>query len=75
MRRLNEDHGELSRRYQTHQSGLVKEVIVITGEFGVFVVESVLDDGRLMVSLCTASYFPMLELLNQLIAHLDVLVR
>ncbi|KAI8922577.1 muts domain V-domain-containing protein [Powellomyces hirtus] len=58
LRRLSDEYAQLSAEYESTQSKLVKEVIEITE----------------LRSVSLASYFPVLELLNQSIAVLDVLV-
>ncbi len=61
MKEYSCEHKELSEAYQTLQNDVVKEIIDITGK----------KEEQLTI----ASYFPVLEQLNHVIAQLDVLAR
>jgi DNA mismatch repair protein MSH2 len=67
LKALSEEHTELTQLYEKTQRGLVKEVVAIAGEYSLAQTVSVLTSA--------ASYTPILEALDNLVASLDVIVR
>jgi DNA mismatch repair protein MSH2 len=68
LKRLAEDFAEFSQSYNRTQSGLVKEVVNIAGML------QNLSSGP-FAHLASATYTPVLESLDNVIAHLDVILR
>lgn len=71
LKALSTDHQETTHEYQRTQSGLVKEVVSIACK--------ILPSPLLWHSqnhfLRTATYTPVLETLDHIIAYLDVILR
>ena len=70
LRSLAMDYQEITDTYSRTQSGLVKEVVNIAGESSVWGIKSQFADN-----FSKATYTPVLEALDDQIAHLDVIVR
>ena len=70
LKSLSTEYSELTEQYTRTQSGLVKEVVNIA-------CKSRPPSLRFLVCLtiCTATYTPVLEAWNNVIAHLDVIIR
>ena len=68
LRELANDYQETTQAYSKTQSGLVKEVVNIACE----IPEPV---NQTAAHSCPATYTPVLEAWNNVIAHLDVIVR
>lgn len=71
LKALSTDHQETTHEYQRTQSGLVKEVVNIACK----ILHSMLLRHSQMLFPCTATYTPVLENLDHIIAHLDVILR
>lgn len=65
-----EDFKEISQTYTRTQSGLVKEIIAIAGTLLLSLAIEFRFNERLQ-----ATYIPVLETLNNIVAHLDVILR
>lgn len=66
-----EDFKEVSQTYARTQSGLVKEVIEIAGTSPSYFIIIFLESNEWF----QATYIPVLETLNNIVAHLDVILR
>ena len=64
LKALSEEYLQLEKKYNSHQSGLVKQVIEVVGTFS-------LD----IILIVVVTYCPMFDLLNGILAHLDVICR
>lgn len=65
-----EDFKEISQSYTRTQSGLVKEIIAIAGTLSLSLIIECRINERLQ-----ATYISVLETLNNIVAHLDVILR
>jgi DNA mismatch repair protein MSH2 len=68
LRKLAENHKDYSEGYDKAQSGLVKEVVNIACRF---ISKFEVDNSTPW----TATYTPVLESLDNILAHLDVILR
>lgn len=68
LKELNSDQKDLTQKYERKQSSLVKEVIAVAGG------SLFLSTGCGAHPLHTATFCPILEKLNEVLAHLDVIV-
>lgn len=68
LKRLAEDYTEFSQSYSRTQSGLVKEIVSIAGTFYSL-------QRSPYGHLGSATYTPVLESLDNVVAHLDVILR
>lgn len=68
LKSLATDYQEANEEYQRTQSGLVKEVVNIACEYLVL-------QPAVWLTGCIATYTPVLEKLDHVLAHLDVIVR
>lgn len=73
LRRIAGDYQEATDGYSREQSGLVKEVVNIAGEPFYLQNRCFLTMWSLMFF--AATYTPVLESLDEVVAHLDVILR
>lgn len=71
LKDLAADYRETTTTYSRTQSGLVKEVVNIACKFTYEVQEAF----RSHIYTYTATYTPVLESLDHILAHLDVILR
>ena len=72
LKNLSEEHGDLTAQYEKQQRSLVKEVVAIAGKSGSLVT---ITPNQCRLCPQTASYTPILEVLDASVASLDVIVR
>lgn len=72
LKRLTDEYKDLTKEYDRKQSSLVKEVVAIAGQSRL---SPPTARAKLTCARTPASYCPVLETLNDVIAHADVIAR